>query len=106
MRDRKAHKEVFVYGDYQELSPDDPSVFAYGRMSEIGERWLVILNFSGTKHEYPLPETLVMEFWACSTYTRGRADTALGGSIVVVGIVMSALLDLSTHGKLHSYRPA
>lgn len=83
LRDRKEHKDVFVYGDYQELSPEHPTVFAYGRTSETGERWLVILNFSGTKQEYQLPETLAMEFWACSTYTSGRADKALGGSITL-----------------------
>jgi glycosidase len=83
LRDKKEHKEIFVYGDYQELSPDDPSVFAYGRTSEIGERWLVILNFSGTKQEYQLPERLVMQFWARSTYTKGRANKALGGSITL-----------------------
>ena len=44
---RKEHKEVFVYGDFQEISPEDPSIFAYGRTSESGERWLVVLNFSG-----------------------------------------------------------
>jgi glycosidase len=81
LHDRKKRKEVFVYGDYQELSPEDPGVFAYGRTSETGERWLVILNFSRTKQEYQLPETLVMEFWACSTYTKGRADKALRHSI-------------------------
>jgi oligo-1,6-glucosidase len=83
LRDRKEHKDVFVYGDYQELSPEHPSVFAYGRTSETGERWLVILNFSGTKQEYQLPETFAIEFWACSTYTSGRADKALGGSITL-----------------------
>jgi oligo-1,6-glucosidase len=81
--DRKKHKEVFVYGDYQEMSPEDPSVFAYGRTSETGVRWLVILNFSGMKQEYPLPETLVMEFWACSTYTKGKVDKPLQGSIAL-----------------------
>jgi len=42
---RKEHKEVFVYSDFQEISPEGPSIFAYERTSESGERWLVVLNF-------------------------------------------------------------
>ena len=42
---------------------------------------MVILNFSGTKQKYQLPERLVMKFWARSTYTKGRANKAVGGSI-------------------------
>lgn len=82
-----AHKEaqVFVYGDFQEISPEDPSIFAYGGTSESGERWLAILNFSGTKLEYQLPESLAMEFWACSNCTRERerAKKPLKGSITL-----------------------
>jgi oligo-1,6-glucosidase len=81
--DRKEHKEVFVYGDYQEISPEDPSIFAYGRTSETGERWVVLLNFSGKKQEYRLPEALLMEFWACSTYTKGKAQKSLEGLITL-----------------------
>ena len=80
---RKEHKEVFVYGDFQEISPEDPSIFAYGRTSESGERWLVVLNFSGTKLEYKLPESLGMEFWACSNYTKWRVQKPLKGSITL-----------------------
>jgi hypothetical protein len=53
--------EVLVYGDFQEISPEDPNI---GRTSESGERWLVVLNFSGTKLEYKLPESFAMESWA------------------------------------------
>ena len=81
--DRKEHKEVFVYGDYQEITPDDPNVLAYGRTSESGERWLVILNFSGKKLEYKLSESITVEFWACSTYTKGKAQKPLEGSIAL-----------------------
>ena len=79
----KEQKEVFVYGDFQETSPEDPSIFAYGRMSESSERWLVVLNFSGTKLGYVLPESLAMEFWACSNYTKGRVQKSLKGSITL-----------------------
>ena len=81
--DRKDHKDVFVYGDYQEISPEDPSVFAYCRTSETGEKWLVVLNFSGMSVEWRMPETLSVDFWACSTYTKGRADKPMSGLIAL-----------------------
>ena len=80
---REKHKEVFVYGDFQEISPENLNIFAYGRTSENGERWLVVLNFSGTKLEYKLPESLAMECWACSNYTKGRAQKWLKGPITL-----------------------
>jgi oligo-1,6-glucosidase len=44
-------------------------------------RWLVVWNFSGTKLEYKLPESLAMEFWAYSNYTKGRTQKRLKGPI-------------------------
>jgi len=79
--DRKKHADVFVYGDYQETSPEDPDILAYGRTSESGERWLVVLNFSGKDVEWTLPKTLEVEFWACSTYTKGQPEKPQKGSI-------------------------
>lgn len=79
--DRKEHKDVFVYGDYQELSHGDANVFAYERTSQAGEKWLVILNFSGKTVSWTLPEPLKVEFWACSTYTKGKAQKPLEGPI-------------------------
>ena len=81
--DRKQHKDVFVYGDYQEISPEDPSVFAYARTSETGEKWLVVLNFSGKSVEWRMPETLSIDFWACSTYAKGKADKPSSGVIAL-----------------------
>lgn len=50
---RHAHKAL-VYGDYKDLDPENPSVFAYTRV--LGpERFLVVLNFSKTPMTYTLP---------------------------------------------------
>lgn len=81
IHDRKKHADVFVYGDYQEISPEDPDILAYGRTSQSGERWLVILNFSGKDVEWTLPESLKVEFWAGSTYIKGRPDKPQKGTI-------------------------
>jgi glycosidase len=81
IHDRKKHADVFVYGDYQELSPEDPSVLAYLRTGEAGDRWIVVLNFSGKDVEWTLPETLAVEFWACSTYTKRQPQKPQTGRI-------------------------
>ncbi len=48
-----AHK-AFVYGDYQDINPNDPQVFAYLRV--LGpERFMVVLNFSGKAAEFMPP---------------------------------------------------
>jgi len=81
VKDRKEHADVFVYGDYQELSPEDPSIFAYGRTGALGERWLVVLNFSGKEVDWVLPESLVVDFWACSNYVKGQPEKPQQGHI-------------------------
>ncbi|KAI9875846.1 MAG: hypothetical protein M1823_007387, partial [Watsoniomyces obsoletus] len=63
LKDRKEHADVFVYGDYQEVSPDDENIFAYIRTSDAGDKWLAVLNFSGKAKEWTLPADV--EFWAC-----------------------------------------
>lgn len=83
LRDRKEHADVFVYGDFQEISPEEPSIFAYGRTSASGERWLVVLNFSGTDVDWTLPETLKVEFWACSTYVKAKPEKPQQGKITL-----------------------
>lgn len=51
---RHAHKAL-VYGDYQDLDPANPQVFAYTRT--LGdEHFLVVLNFASTGIAYTLPE--------------------------------------------------
>jgi oligo-1,6-glucosidase len=51
---RHAHKAL-VYGDYLDLDPANPEVFAYTRT--LGEeRFLVVLNFASTSIAYNLPQ--------------------------------------------------
>jgi oligo-1,6-glucosidase len=45
---------AFVYGDYQDLDPQNPKLFAYTRT--LGkEKYLVLLNFSSDKLTYSVP---------------------------------------------------
>ncbi|KAH7307979.1 glycoside hydrolase superfamily [Stachybotrys elegans] len=81
LRDRLRHREVFVYGDFEELAPDHASIYAYYRMSEDAEKWLVVLNFSGEEQAWDLPRDADVEFWACGTYVKGRPDKPLSGGL-------------------------
>jgi glycosidase len=83
LHDRKEHADVFVYGDFKEVAPQHPDVFAYERISESRERWLVVLNFSGKEVEWSLPEGLKVDFWACGTYVKGRPEKAKQGTILL-----------------------
>ena len=48
---------AFTYGDYQDLDPDNPQVYAYTRT--LGQaRFLVVLNFGRKPIEYVLPNGL------------------------------------------------
>lgn len=69
LKDRLEHKEVFVYGNFEEFTPDDPYVFAYLRSSRAGERWLVVLNFSGQGQTWKFPPGIEIEYWARGNYT-------------------------------------
>ncbi|KAI1338175.1 trehalose-6-phosphate hydrolase [Xylariaceae sp. FL0016] len=79
--DRKKHADVFVYGGFQDLCPEDPNVYAYVRTSDQGERWVVVLNFSGIEVKWKIPEGMEMQFWACSNYVKGRADKPLKSEV-------------------------
>lgn len=76
LKDRKEHKDVFVYGDFEDLSADHDKVYAYLRTSSTNpkEKWVVVLNYSGKEETWTLPTGTDVEFWAATTYGRGKAE--------------------------------
>ena len=72
--DRKEHADVFVYGDFEELDPQDPKIYAYLRTSERGEKWLVVLNFSGEEIQWTMPSGIEVDFWPCSNYAKHHVE--------------------------------
>lgn len=75
IRRRKDHANVFVYGDFEELTPDHPNVFAYLRTSfddAPAEKWLVVLNFFGRQTEWYIPSGVKVVSWVCGNYGRGE----------------------------------
>ncbi|KAI0908109.1 glycoside hydrolase family 13 protein [Ustulina deusta] len=78
---RKEHASAFVYGDFEELTPEHPNVFAYLRTSATGEKWLVVLNFFGRQVEWHIPGQLNIECWVCGNYTKGRVGKPRSGMV-------------------------
>jgi oligo-1,6-glucosidase len=81
LHDRKEHADVFVYGNFQELDPQHSKVYAYLRTNQRGEKWLVVLNFSGDEIEWAMPSEIEIEFWPCSNYAKGHVDKPEKSSI-------------------------
>ncbi len=54
---------AFVYGDYKDLDPDNPQVFAYTRTLAVpgkpDQRFLVVLNFGEKPADFTLPQGIV-----------------------------------------------
>jgi oligo-1,6-glucosidase len=71
---RKEHADVFVYGDFEELDPQDPKIYAYLRTSEKGEKWLVVLNFSGEEIRWTIPPGIEVHSWPYSNYTKHHVE--------------------------------
>jgi glycosidase len=68
---------AFIYGDYDEIDPEHPSLFSYTRT--LGpESYLVVLNFSRNTISFPLPKGLKAGSLVLSnTTTKEEANTEL-----------------------------
>lgn len=67
---RKDYANVFMYGDFEELDPQYPKIYAYIRTSQKDEKWLVVLNFSGDEMQWWMPAGIEVDFWSCSNYAK------------------------------------
>lgn len=64
---RKKHKNVFVYGDYELLDPDHAQVVAYKRWSA-DEAFITMLNFSGETIQWRGLGGTEVKKWVASNY--------------------------------------
>lgn len=83
---RKANKEVFVYGDFELVDPeDDPNkaeVMAYRRWS--GDREvLVVLNFSGKEVQWELVNGMNVISWEAGNYHEDLSGKAKSGKVAL-----------------------
>lgn len=84
LENRKKHKEVFVYGDFQLLDDQHPTIFAYKRASSNDtEAFVIVLNFSGERQEWLVPEAAKVEKWVTGTYTANAPEKATSGKIAL-----------------------
>lgn len=86
LADRREHRDVFVYGGFEDLSADHDSVYAYARTSSTtkGERWVVALNFSGEAQSWSLPAGVEVGSWVATTYGKaGPEGKAVSGAVAL-----------------------
>ncbi len=66
LRLRKQYVDVLVYGSFELLAADDPSVLCYRRDHASGTA-TIVLNFSGNEYEWRVPPT-VAKSWAVGSH--------------------------------------
>ncbi|KAK3393968.1 glycoside hydrolase superfamily [Podospora didyma] len=62
---RKDNADAFIYGDFDLVDENNPSVFSYVRTTASGERWVTVLNFTGKKAEWSAEAELT---WVAGNY--------------------------------------
>ena len=71
----RAKTPAFIYGDYKDLDPQHPQVFAYTRT--VGnQRYLVVHNFSSDPIAYTLPGSAKAGDLVMGNYGRGEENAA------------------------------
>ncbi|KAL8693392.1 MAG: hypothetical protein Q9218_001784 [Villophora microphyllina] len=83
LANRKTHKDVFTYGDFELAGPESEEVLAYVRTGKESGKWLVVLNFSGRDIQWDIPTNLEIEGWMAGNYTKGKPDKPLKASITL-----------------------
>jgi len=67
LANRKQHKDVFVYGDFEMLDMEHKQVVAYRRWSE-KEEFVTVLNFSGEKVVWEGLDGVSVMKWVAGNY--------------------------------------
>ena len=79
---RKTHKDVFVYGKFEILTPEHEAVLAYRKVGK-REAFVVVLNFSGREAEWTATEGLGVEAWVAGNYDAWGPDKGKSGKIML-----------------------
>jgi len=64
---RREHKDVFIYGGFQILDPEDKDVVAFRRYSA-DECFVTVTNFTGKHKEYSGLRDVNVEEWIIGNY--------------------------------------
>ncbi|KAH0028490.1 alpha-glucosidase, partial [Aureobasidium melanogenum] len=77
---RREHKDVFVYGDFKILDPEDKDIVAFRRCSE-HESYVTVTNFTGKHREWSgLGDTNVEE-WVIGNYELDTHNETLSKTV-------------------------
>lgn len=82
LANRKEHKDVFVYGDFEILDEEDKKVFAYKRSSK-DEAFVLALNFTKDEVQWKIPQAAKVKNWVAGNYTAGQPDKATSGTLTL-----------------------
>lgn len=63
----KKENEVLIYGQYQDIAPEHPQIYAFTRTLK-QTTWLVVLNFSDQEVSFRLPDDLGIKSVVISNY--------------------------------------
>ncbi|KAL8809273.1 MAG: hypothetical protein Q9200_003563 [Gallowayella weberi] len=83
LANRKMHKDVFTYGDFEDVGPRSEEVFAYVRTGKESGKWLVVLNFSGKEVDWEMPKDIEVQGWMAGNYTKGKPEKSLRDSVAL-----------------------
>lgn len=82
LANRKEHKDVFVYGEFDLIDEHNPKVFAYKRSSG-SKAFVTVLNFSGQEVQWEIPQSAKLQSWAAGNYTAGKPEKSTTGKITL-----------------------
>ncbi|KAK4197141.1 family 13 putative glycoside hydrolase [Triangularia verruculosa] len=75
---RKENADTFVHGGFELVDETNPDVFSYVREAGSGEKWVVILNFTGRAATLKMPKWARGLQWVVGNYADGpdKAQTS------------------------------
>jgi len=83
LANRKAHADVFVYGDFEMLDMADTRVVAFRRWSKDGG-FVTVCNFSGERVEWEGLGGVRVGKWVAGNYDEGGLEgRGVGGTVVL-----------------------
>lgn len=71
---RKAHRELFVHGDFEMLDGEDPNLFTYTKKAA-GQQALVVLNFTRERQSFAVPAAFKSAKVLAASRGEGAGDT-------------------------------
>lgn len=81
LANRKEHKDIFVYGDFELVDPENEKVVAYRRWGE-DRAVLVVLNFTGGDVEWNGIGDLKVKKWWAGNYDEKGLDAKAKSSAI------------------------